>query len=38
MSKQLADLLNLSFMTGVFSLVIKIVNIAPAFKKDLELD
>ena len=37
-SKQLADLFNLSFMTGVFPSVLKIAKVAPVFKKDSKLD
>ena len=37
-SKQLADLLNLSFMTGVFPLVLKTAKIVPVFEKDSKLD
>ena len=37
-SKQLADLFNLSFMTGVFSSVLKTAKVVPVFKKDSELD
>ena len=37
-SKQLADLFNLSFMTGVFPCVLKTANIVPVFKKDSKLD
>ena len=36
--KQLADLLNLSFMTGVFPSVLKTVKVVPVFKKDSKLD
>ena len=32
--KQLADLLNFSIMTGVFSSVLKIAKVVPFFKKD----
>ena len=37
-SKQLADLFNLSFMTGVFPSVLKTVKVVPVFKKDSKLD
>ena len=37
-SKQLADLFNLSFTTGVFLSVLKTAKVVPAFKKDLKLD
>ena len=37
-SKQLTDLFNLSFMTGVFPSVLKIAKVVPVFKKDLKLD
>ena len=37
-SKQLADLFNLSFMTGVFPSVLKIEKVVPVFKKDSKLD
>ena len=37
-SKQLADLFNLSFMTDVFPSVLKIAKVVPAFKKDSKLD
>ena len=37
-SKQLADLFNLSFMTGVFPSVLKIAKVVPVFKKDSKLD
>ena len=33
-SKQLADLFNLSFMTGVFPFVLKTAKVVPVFKKD----
>ena len=33
-SKQLADLFNLSFMTGVFPSVLKTAKVVPVFKKD----
>ena len=36
-SKQLADLFNLSFMTGVFPLVLKTAKVVPVFKKDSKL-
>ena len=36
-SKQLADLFNLSFMTGVFSSVLKTAKVVPVFKKDSKL-
>ena len=36
--KQLADLFNLSFMTGVFPLVLKTAKVVPVFKKDSKLD
>ena len=35
---QLADLFNLSFMTGVFPSVLKIAKVVPVFKKDSKLD
>ena len=37
-SKQLADLFKLSFMTGVFPSVLKTVKVVPVFKKDSKLD
>ena len=37
-SKQLADLFNLSFMTGVFPSVLKTAKVVPAFKKDSKLN
>ena len=37
-SKQLADLFNLSFMTGVFPSVLKTAKVIPVFKKDSKLD
>ena len=37
-SKQLADLFNLSFTTGVFPSVLKTVKVVPVFKKDSKLD
>ena len=37
-SKQLADILNLSFMTGVSSSVLKTAKVIPVFKKDSKLD
>ena len=37
-SKQLAGLLNLSFMTGVFPSVLKTEKVVPSFKKDSKLD
>ena len=37
-SKQLADLFNFSFVTGVFSSVLKTAKVAPVFKKDSKLD
>ena len=37
-SKQLTDLFNLSFMTGVFPSVLKIAKVVPVFKKDSKLD
>ena len=37
-SKQLADLFNLSFMTGVFPFVLKTAKVVPIFKKDSKLD
>ena len=37
-SKQLADLFNLSFMTGVFPSVFKTAKVVPVFKKDSKLD
>ena len=36
--KQLADLFNLSFMTGVFPSVLKTAKVVPVFKKDSKLD
>ena len=36
--KQLADLFNLSFMTGVFSSVLKTAKVVPVFKKDSKSD
>ena len=35
---QLADLFNLSFVTGIFPLVLKIAKVVPVFKKDSKLD
>ena len=32
--KQLADLFNLSFMTGIFPSVLKTAKVVPVFKKD----
>ena len=37
-SKQLADLFNLSFMTGVFPSVLKTAKVVPVFKKDSKLN
>ena len=37
-SKQLADLFNLSFMTGIFPSVLKTAKVVPVFKKDSKLD
>ena len=37
-SKQLADLFNLSFKTGVFPSVLKTATVIPVFKKDSKLD
>ena len=37
-SKQLADLFNLSFMTGVFPSVLKTAKVVPVSKKDSKLD
>ena len=37
-SKQLADLFNLSFMTGVFPSVLKTAKVVPVFKRDSKLD
>ena len=37
-SKQLADLFNLSFMTGIFSSVLRIAKVVPVFKKVSKLD
>ena len=37
-SKQLADILNLSFMTGVSSSVLKTAKVVPVFKKDSKFD
>ena len=37
-SKQFADLFNLSFMTGVFPSVLKIAKLVPVFKTDSNLD
>ena len=34
----LADLFNLSFVTGIFPLVLKIAKVVPVFKKDSKLD
>ena len=34
----MADLLNLSFMTGFFSSVLKTAKVVPLFKKDSKLD
>ena len=36
--EQLADLFNLSFMTGVFPAVLKTAKVVPVFKKDSRLD
>ena len=35
---QLADLLNFSFVIGVFPLILKTAKIVPVFKKDSKLD
>ena len=35
---QLADLFNLSFVTGIFPLVLKIAKAVPVFKNDSKLD
>ena len=37
-SKQLTDLFNLSFLTGVFPSVLKAAKVVPVFKKDSKLD
>ena len=37
-SKQIADLFNLSFMTGVFPSLLTTAKVVPNFNKDLELD
>ena len=37
-SKQLADLFNLSFMTGIFPSVLKTAKVVPVFKKGSKLD
>ena len=37
-SKQLADLFNISFMTGVFPSVFKTAKVVPVFKRDSKLD
>ena len=37
-SKQLADLPNLSFVVGIFPLGLKIAKVVPVFKKDSKLD
>ena len=37
-SKQLADLFNISFIAGVFPSVLKIAKVVPVFKKDSKLD
>ena len=37
-SKQLADLFNLSFLTGVFPSVLKTAKVVPVFKKNSKLD
>ena len=37
-SKQLADLFSLSFMTDVFPSVLKTAKVVPVFKKDSKLD
>ena len=37
-SKQLTDLFNLSFLTGVFPSVLKTAKVVPVFKKDSKLD
>ena len=37
-SKQLADLFNLSFLTGVFPSILKTAKVVPVFKKDSKLD
>ena len=37
-SKQLADLFNLSFLTGIFPSVLKTAKVVPVFKKDSKLD
>ena len=36
--KQLADLFNLSFMTGIFPSVLETAKVVPVFKKDSKLD
>ena len=36
--KQLTDLLNLSFMIGVFPFVLKTAKVVPVFKKDSQLN
>ena len=36
--KELADLFNLPFMTGVFPSVLKVAKVVPVFKKDSKLD
>ena len=36
--KQLADLLNLSFVVGIFPLVLKTAKVVPVFKKESKLD
>ena len=37
-SKQLADLFNLSFMTGTFPFVLKTAKVVAVFKKNSKLD
>ena len=37
-SKQLADLFNLSFITGVFPSALKTAKVVPVFKKNSKLD
>ena len=37
-SEQLADLFNLSFMTGIFPSVLKTAKVVPVFKKDSKLN
>ena len=35
---QLADIFNISFSTGVFPTILKVVKVGPVYKKDFKLD